>query len=78
MDKEETISSNYLSPNGANNEAVASSTSLATSDNNNILTAEEAAKKAKNVSAFLLFFKQLWVMIKRNATLQVSKYLDRM
>ena len=68
-------SSNYLSPNSINNDAAASSTSLTTSvsSNNNILTVEEATKKAKNASAFYLFFKQLWVMIKRNATFQVSK-----
>ncbi len=67
--------SNYLSPNSAyNNNEAASSTSLTTSEGsaNNFLTAEEAAKKAKNTSAFNLFFKQLWVMLKRNALLQVS------
>ena len=68
---------NYLSPNSAynyNDNAATSHTSLATSEtsNQNVLTAEEAARKAKNASAFHLFFKQLWIMLRRNAIIQVS------
>jgi hypothetical protein len=40
------------------------------SDNNDV---NESIKKVKNISSFHLFFKQLWVMIKRNAILQVSE-----
>ncbi|RIA85383.1 hypothetical protein C1645_781967 [Glomus cerebriforme] len=74
-DNKSTKETNNLSPN-IDNDAAASSTSLATSvtSDNNFLTAEEVVKKAKNVSAFHLFFKQLWIMIKRNAILQKRYY----
>ncbi|CAI2182580.1 9789_t:CDS:2 [Funneliformis geosporum] len=66
---------NYSSPYSDYNNAAVSSTSFATSeDSANIILTDKADKNSKNISTFHLFVKQLWIMIKRNAILQVRYY----